>query len=143
MPLPRDMTPQEVDAARAADPTLTYLDVRSSMEFASGHPPGAVNVPLAEFDPNRGMTPNARFVEVVKKLFPTTRPLILGCASGGRSKQAQMILAQSGYSDLCNMLGGFSGGMGPTGPIAGWASSGRSVAKDGVTYQDALKQSGL
>ncbi len=143
MTLPRDMTPSEVAAARATDPGLVYLDVRSSMEFASGHPPGAVNVPLAEFDPNRGMIPNPKFVDVVKKLYPAGTPLILGCASGGRSKQAQMVLAQSGYSDLCNMLGGFSGGMGPSGPIPGWASSGLQTATDGISYKDAKEKAGL
>ena len=29
----------------------TYVDVRSTHEFADGHPAGAVNVPLVEPDP--------------------------------------------------------------------------------------------
>lgn len=142
LPLPRDLTPSEAAAALKADPAAVYLDVRSSMEFAQGHPPGAINVPLAEFDPARGMYPNPRFAEVVGKLFPPATPLVVGCASGGRSKQAQAVLAQKGYGDVANVLGGFAGGMGPTGPVAGWAGCGLPVAKDGCAYAEALKRAG-
>jgi rhodanese-related sulfurtransferase len=143
MPLPRDLDPAAAHALRAADSRVVYLDVRSSFEFAEGHPPGAVNLPLAEFDPTRGMTPNPNFLEVARRRFPLETPLLLGCASGGRSKQAQMLLAGAGYADLCNVLGGFRGGMGPTGPVPGWAACGLPVGRDGTTYADLLKALGL
>lgn len=143
MPLPRELPPFEARAKLTADPQITYLDVRSTAEFAQGHPPGAVNIPLVEFDAARGMVPNPRFVEVVRKLYSAEAQLIVGCASGGRSKQAQTILMQQGFTDVANMVGGFQGGMGPTGPVSGWASSGLPVVKDGTAFADALKRAGL
>jgi rhodanese-related sulfurtransferase len=143
MPLPRDLSPADVKKARDADPTLPYVDVRSSAEFAAGHPPGAINVPLMEFDPRRGLTPNPRFLEVMRAAFPKERAFVVGCASGGRSRQAQQTLVQDGYRDVGNMIGGYQGGPSPTGPVLGWAASGLPTAKDGRTYADVLKSAGL
>lgn len=139
MPLPKDLAPADAAAALKADPGLSYVDVRSSAEFAGGHPPRAINVPLAEFDPRRGMIPNPRFLEVMGAAFPKDRPLIVGCASGGRSKQAQHLLTQVGFADVANLAGGMQGGVGPAGPVPGWIGSGLPVAKDGRTYADVLR----
>ncbi len=43
----RPVTLAELQDALAADEQLTLIDVRPEPEFASGHVPGAVNVPLA------------------------------------------------------------------------------------------------
>jgi rhodanese-related sulfurtransferase len=143
MPLPREIPPADVQAARAADPALPYVDVRSATEFAAGHPPGAANVPLFDFDPRRGLVPNPRFLEVMRAVFPKDRALVVGCASGGRSRQAQQLLLQDGYADVANMIGGFQGGQTPAGPVLGWSTSGLPVAKDGRTYADLLRDAGL
>ena len=47
---------------RAARGDVTILDVRPPEEFASGHLPGALNVPLAELDARRGNLPRGREV---------------------------------------------------------------------------------
>lgn len=62
----------------------TIIDVRSPEEFMGGHVAGSINIPLQEV-PNR--------VEEIKSM---KAPLVLCCASGGRSGQAQRYLAQLG-----------------------------------------------
>ena len=52
--------PREELLARARDELITVIDVRPPQEYAAGHVPGAINIPLAEleahlneFDPNQ------------------------------------------------------------------------------------------
>ncbi len=62
----------------------TIIDVRSPEEFRSGNVMGSINVPLQEIP---------RRMEELKNL---SNPLVLCCASGGRSGQAHQYLAQQG-----------------------------------------------
>lgn len=62
----------------------TIVDVRSVDEFRGGHVAGSVNIPLQEI---------SQRVEELKKM---KAPLILCCASGGRSAQAHGFLSQQG-----------------------------------------------
>jgi len=82
---------------------------------------------------------NPDFVSVVAKNFPKDKKLVLGCQAGGRSARAAGLLAEAGYQDLSNMLGGFGGMRDQTGRLiaAGWEESGLPVSKDngeGVSY---------
>ena len=71
----------------------TYVDIRSSAEFDSGHPAGALNVPLIEQDAESGqMLPNPDFVRVMQANFAPDAKLLIGCQSGGRSARAAQIL---------------------------------------------------
>lgn len=67
----------------------TIVDVRSYNEFLGGNVAGSINIPLNEI-PER--------IEELKKL---TAPLVLCCASGMRSGQAQHFLSQHGI-ECCN-----------------------------------------
>ena len=58
------------------------IDVRSQEEFMGGHVPGAINIPL-------NIIP-----EKVNEIKAMGNGIILCCASGGRSGQAQQFLAQ-------------------------------------------------
>ena len=136
---PRDVTPDEAARLLEADAAITYVDVRSTGEYTNGHVPGSINVPLAEPDPMRGMAPNPDFVGVMTKLFRTDQCLIVGCASGGRSRQAVSVLAEAGFTSLINMAGGFSG----QGGTRGWSQLGLPVSRDGTRYADARKRAGL
>jgi NADPH-dependent 2,4-dienoyl-CoA reductase/sulfur reductase-like enzyme/rhodanese-related sulfurtransferase len=69
------------------------LDVRTPAEFAAGHVPGAVNVPVDEL---RG-----RLGEV-----PADRPVAVYCQVGMRGYLATRILRQHGY-DAANVGGGY------------------------------------
>lgn len=60
------------------------IDVRSQVEFSAGHVPGSVNIPLNEILPRLGEIKNMR------------QPLVLCCASGNRSGQAQYMLQANG-----------------------------------------------
>lgn len=62
----------------------TIVDVRSSAEFSGGHVANSINIPLQEI-PKR--------LEELKSL---NLPLVLCCASGGRSGQAHAYLMQQG-----------------------------------------------
>lgn len=121
----------------------TYVDVRSTVEFAQGHPAGAVNVPLLEPDERTGqMAPNPDFMRVMTTVFPRDAKVLLGCQSGGRSMRAAMMLEASGFSDVTNVRGGFSGSGGAFGGgDPGWAPSGLPVEiedEPGAGYQALL-----
>lgn len=62
----------------------TIVDVRTPAEFSGGNVAGSINIPLQEI-PQR--------IEELKRL---ENPLVLCCASGGRSGQAHNYLAQQG-----------------------------------------------
>ncbi len=86
----------------------TLLDVRADDEWAAGHAPGAVHVPLAELA--------QRFGEL-----DLDGPLHVVCRSGGRSAQAVAWLGQNGV-DAVNVDGG----------MGAWAEAGRPmVSEDG------------
>ncbi len=62
----------------------TILDVRTPSEFQGGNVVGSVNIPLQEIQSR---------LDEVKSL---EQPLVLCCASGGRSGQATYFLSQLG-----------------------------------------------
>ena len=66
----KQMNPPEVKSAMDADPGAVYIDVRTEMEFAMGHPAGAINIPVAFPDSvTGGMRLNPDFVTVVENLM--------------------------------------------------------------------------
>jgi phage shock protein E len=67
----------------------TIVDVRTPEEFRGGNVQGSINIPLQEI-PKR--------MEELKNL---ESPLVLCCASGGRSGQAYNYLSQQGI-ECCN-----------------------------------------
>lgn len=68
------------------------IDVRTAEEFASGHIPGAINIPVQEL--------GQRLDEVA-----TDQPIVLYCRSGNRSTQAATLLSQQGYTGIYNLGG--------------------------------------
>ena len=72
------------------------LDVRDAKEYAAGHLPNAVHVPLSEL-PGRGS-------ELAKL---TSRPVIAYCERGQRSRAAGSVLAKLGFTDIYQLTGGF------------------------------------
>ena len=107
------ITAAEAKAAMDAGNVLV-VDVRDALELqASGKVRGAVHVPrgLLEFraDPESPMHDPA---------FRKDRPVIVYCASGGRSALAGKTLKDFGFKDVRN-LGGFQD----------WVNSGGAVDK--------------
>jgi rhodanese-related sulfurtransferase len=64
----------------------TIIDVRTPGEFMGGHVAGSINIPLSDITTK---------LEEIKKM---NQPIILCCASGGRSGQATMFLKQNGVN---------------------------------------------
>ncbi len=137
------MTPPEAKAALDADPSAVYLDVRTEMEFAMGHPAGAINVPIASPDSaTGGMRLNPDFLAVAQKVLPKDRPIFCGCQAGQRSQMAAQVLVQAGYTNVANVQGGFGGARDTT----GWKAAGLPVsseAGDDVSYAGLRKKAGL
>ncbi|HQE91298.1 MAG TPA: rhodanese-like domain-containing protein [Anaerolineae bacterium] len=93
-PLPADVTPKMVEELRATG-AIVIIDVREADEYAVGHIPGAVLIPL-------GALPD-RLDEV-----PTDKPVVMVCRSGSRSAQAVQILHKAGFTNVHNMTGGMN-----------------------------------
>lgn len=139
MPI-KDITPQQAHELLTSNAGAVYIDVRTEREFANGHPPGAVNIPVAFPDPARGMMVNGDFVKVVEANFPRGKKIIVGCQAGPRSTAAAGMLEKAGYQDVSNLLGGFGGMRDQMGNVSapGWAASGLPVSDDngeGVSYR--------
>lgn len=75
-------------AARESTP---LIDVRERDEFASGHVPGAVNIPMSEIGNRLDELPSEAF-DVI-------------CQVGGRSARVVQALEERGY-DVTNVEGG-------------------------------------
>jgi rhodanese-related sulfurtransferase len=79
--------------ALAANPNAVLVDVREPDEWASGHAPGAVHIPMREI-PNRLGD------------LPRDEPLYLICRSGNRSARVAAYLRQEGFARPINVAGG-------------------------------------
>lgn len=82
-------------AERIAAGKVTLLDVREPHEYAEGHVPGAVNVPLAML-PGK-LDRYARDAEIY-----------VICHSGSRSANAARLMKRAGFTDVTNVSGGTS-----------------------------------
>jgi rhodanese-related sulfurtransferase len=119
----KQIDPKQTYDTLQNDSTAVYIDVRTAEEFANGHVPGAVNIPVMTPDPmSRRMAPNPNFLGAVQAGYGKDRKIICGCQMGGRSQYAADMLSQSGYSDVSNMVGGFGGAKDPLGRVVapGW-----------------------
>ncbi|MBS3932841.1 MAG: rhodanese-like domain-containing protein [Truepera sp.] len=81
------------------------LDVREPWEFAAGHVPGAILIPLGQLA--------ARVGE-----FPQDKPLYVICRSGNRSVTASQILVAAGKRDVRNVEGGMIAWQGAGLPVS-------------------------
>ncbi|WP_216828490.1 sulfurtransferase TusA family protein [Alkalihalobacterium elongatum] len=80
---------------------ITVLDVRESAEFAFGHIPGAVHIPLGELE--------QRFEELDKNA-----EIHVVCRSGSRSDLAAQKLAEKGFTNVKNVVPGMKDWTGST-----------------------------
>ena len=81
----------------------TFVDVREPDEFASGHIPGARNLP-------RGILEVRADLEHPKRdpwLADRSRPLVLYCGGGNRSALAARTLGQMGFARVVSLRGGW------------------------------------
>jgi rhodanese-related sulfurtransferase len=71
------------------------IDVSEAEEFASGHPGGARNLPLGEFE--------TRLPQLVKN---KALPVILVCPTGARARRAEALARKLGYDRAQALTGG-------------------------------------
>ncbi|MBV7694641.1 rhodanese-like domain-containing protein [Streptomyces sp. TRM70350] len=81
MTAPVALSPEE---ARTRLPHLSVVDVRTPAEYAAGHLPGALNIPLDQLH------------RALPALREARGDLLVVCASGRRSEQACVALAEEG-----------------------------------------------
>jgi len=96
------------EAAALIERGYAYLDVRTAPEFAEGHPRGAYNVPWVT-PGEREMTRNPAFVQQVTAALGKEASIVVGCASGVRSLEAALHLAEHGFLHVCEQRAGMSG----------------------------------
>jgi rhodanese-related sulfurtransferase len=104
------------DFARTAPWNATVIDVREPAEFATGHLPGAINIPrgVLEFEieahPALGGVTDAALAD-------RQRAIVVYCRSGGRAALATQSLQQLGFTAVRSIAGG----------IMGWTAAGLPV----------------
>jgi rhodanese-related sulfurtransferase len=78
------------------------VDVREPHEFAAGHVPNALNMPMSSFDP---------------KELPAGKSVVLVCQSGGRSRNALSKARAIGREDVRHFAEGMNGWRSHNGPV--------------------------
>jgi len=91
------IAPQALLARIAANAAPPILDVRSPREFASGHVPGAVNVPFWQVGRRVDIIPAGKDQE-----------LVVYCGHGPRAMIAGRTLRKHGFTHLVFLDGHFS-----------------------------------
>ena len=91
-------------AGHLAAHDAVILDVRNATEWASGHLPSAIHIPLGYL--------SERLDDV-----PSDRPVVVHCQGGGRSAIAASLLHRAGRGNVSNMVGGFQAWMGAGLPV--------------------------
>lgn len=85
------------------------LDVRSEDEYASGHIPGAINIP------HDALGERLDEIRVAK-----SDEIVVHCHSGRRAELAEAVLLDAGYSNLLDLEG----------HMEGWSSGGYPVESE-------------
>lgn len=99
-----DLTREELKARLEAGSVL-LIDVREPHEFAVGHIPGSISMPLSSFRPAE--LPDAG-----------EREIVFSCAAGVRSRHALLMAQAAGLPLEAHYIGGFKD----------WAMAGEEIA---------------
>lgn len=92
----RDIQAEEFKTGMAGE-NVQLIDVRTPEEFRAGSIEGAVNIDFLADD-----------FETKIESLAKDQPVYLFCKSGGRSGQAKLILTDHGFSEVNNLIGGYS-----------------------------------
>jgi rhodanese-related sulfurtransferase len=97
--IPQDYNGISVQAVKArldAGEKVFILDVREESEFAAGHIPGAVNIPIRAIGKN------------LDRLPPKDAMIVVVCGSGTRAAYVTMTLNMLGWTTVKDMLFGMT-----------------------------------
>ena len=139
----RRLDPEEARQLLDSQEGYTYLDVRSEEEFAQGHVPGAVNIPVATSNPlGPGLVANPDFNKQVAAQLDKDSKIITACLRGGRSLKAAMMLTAEGYTGIVDMLGGYDAELDAVGNVVveGWARRGFPTTTEDVDGEETPDQ---
>ncbi len=92
--LPKDTSLDEAVKLVAGDADIYFFDVRTAEEYAAGHVPNAELLPLDQLEAKIGDIAADKDAKI-----------IVYCRSGNRSGQAQGLLNDIGYHNVCNAGG--------------------------------------
>lgn len=92
----KNISSRDAKALLEKSRNIYLLDVRTPQEFKQARLPGAVLIPIGEFERRAGEVPK-------------NRPVLVYCAVGSRSKQVAGYLAQNGSKEVYNMSDGIVG----------------------------------
>jgi rhodanese-related sulfurtransferase/TusA-related sulfurtransferase len=87
-------------AEKIKDDSVVIIDVREPAEYAFGHIPGAISIPLGELEDRIHELPKNKTIYVV-------------CRTGTRSGLAAQKLAKKGFTNVWNVVPGMSKWEGP------------------------------
>ncbi len=110
-PLPRDIDAQTAAQLATHDDVL-IVDVRTLPEYEGRHIPDVLHLPMDEIA--------SRLDEL-----PADKTLIIQCEVGGRSDRVTDFLAQNGYENVHNLIGG----------IQSWEKAGLTVESGAADSQ--------
>jgi len=79
---------------KAATGAVTVVDVRSANEWAGGHLPGAIHIPLG-------------YLADRCRSLPANKPIVMQCQAGSRSAIGASLLERLGFPNVTNLTGGF------------------------------------
>jgi rhodanese-related sulfurtransferase len=101
------IAPAELQARRDAGTAPVVLDVRTAEEYATGHVPGAVNIP---------------FDQVAERISEVDAPhgVALYCMIGPRARKGEAALLAAGYESVLHLEGG----------LAAWQAAGLPVERE-------------
>lgn len=89
------IAPAELSARRASGTAPVVIDVRTPEEYATGHIPGALNIP---------------FDEVAARISEVDAPhgVALYCMVGPRARKGESALLGAGYTSVFHLEGGLA-----------------------------------
>lgn len=98
---PHVVTNDDLQAKLNNNEAITIIDVRESAEYAFGHIPGAISIPLGELE--------AQMSELNK-----SDEIYVVCRTGNRSDLAAQKLSENGFTNVFNVVPGMSQWTGAT-----------------------------
>ncbi len=113
---------QEFMSKHAVD-DFQLLDVRQPREYEESHLPGSQLIPIKELP--------GRLDELDKE-----KPVVVYCATGGRSRAASQLLVGSGFQEVYNVSGGIKAWEGRK--VSGPYTAGLELLSDRDDFPDAL-----
>ncbi|HXW07638.1 MAG TPA: rhodanese-like domain-containing protein [Vicinamibacterales bacterium] len=95
---PGAVTPHDLHALIGAGQAPVVVDVRTAAEYAAGHVPGALNLPLASVWKRASQLPTER-----------EQPMIVYCGHGPRARLAAALLRYRGFRRVVFLQGHMTG----------------------------------